>query len=610
MDTTNEYIEYENKKKRKNKKLFIILSICIGSFVLICTVLSLILLLPVTGADVIENTFKSIILNDDIDQIEALANELNDKILKGSFEINLSTKMTNYRDNFNVKSDFHISNDNGNFSVSLIGKKATYTLDIFYSGDYIGVRGLYDDPNTCLTLPIENVEQALEKSVFHPNSGTFYAMSESDYEDLTDIIKNLKNNKEESKNTTNQLKKELTLLIKELNKTVKSKNVYVISSEFFSLDRTVKYSLDVDDVERILNVLKEHLENSEYLIKLMVDADGNAIEKKEVISKITSFKNSLHKSFTVDFSYTIHKNRIIKISYNSSQNKKSTSRKETVCFIGVVDYDKYGAKISIESENFNSEPKQSLTVTNEISVKTQNTQGEYSVSFSQDTTAKLVSRINFNSANGVSTASSSSTVKFDYDKTSNRYKLITYTGTDDTYPDAEYGGEFVIDKENEELRFTVDVLKEGGISKIKVPVINIAIAVSEEEPEVKEYNKISLLTMTEDEFSKFYRNINFDDLEAVWETYSPTEKLFERTIEGELIYDIKKLENYTKNAQIVYKDYQMQMSHKGETNVYLYCQTIDLYVILEHDMNKGNIVISYTYDINNGKYKDYLKLSF
>lgn len=486
MDTINEYIEYDNKKNQKNKKLLIILSICIGSFVLLCTVLSLLLFLPVTGNDVFEKTLESLAFDyDNIEVLEDLAEELNGKAFKGTIEMNLPTKMTGLRDNFNLKTDFHMSNQKGVLTFSLIGKKGTYTLDVSYTEEHIGIRGLYDDPETCLTLPRNNIEKAFEESIFHPNSGTAYAMEKEDYEDLVEFLKILETENKEVKNSVKQYEKELALLVRDLKKIVKPKSSFSFSDDSFGLRRTVKYTFDSEKMRKFLKTLREHVEDSEYLVIFWLDSEGNAMEKKDIISEIRKFENRMHKSYTAEFSYTIHQNKITEISFNSLQSR--TTKKEENKLNIVIEYYKSVVDINIDSKTITDTDDQRITVKNEMTVRTKNTDEKYSLRISQNALAKVTVFSDKRYPRGLTSSNSAiSTIMFEYDKTNSRYNLKTYSEEDETYPDFEYGGEFVIDEEKNELRFTVDVLKEGVRSLIKSSAVNIVISICEDEPEIKE----------------------------------------------------------------------------------------------------------------------------
>ncbi|MBQ9746699.1 MAG: helix-turn-helix domain-containing protein, partial [Clostridia bacterium] len=113
-----------------------------------------------------------------------------------------------------------------------------FTLKLYAGEEHIGIGGLSGEE--VLLLPRRGAAEALAGSVFHPNSGTQFALENEVYDRLTYALRMLDESEQE------EFEKTLEAILRECEKTARVKESFSFAEGRFALKKTVSYIIDKD----------------------------------------------------------------------------------------------------------------------------------------------------------------------------------------------------------------------------------------------------------------------------------------------------------------------------------------------------------------------------
>lgn len=260
------------------------------------------LVLPVIGIDMVDNTTD--LLLGDMGWLERTDERLADKGYEGELEINIPTLFSGLAAPAVVKSSF-VGYGSGedevcNTIITLGTPNLQHTFDLFYSEEIIALGGLGSDAdsNTVISIPRKDIRTALDGSVFHPDSGSEYALDTETYGLVCDAIDNA------DESTDDGISEILTRIIeRSYEYGEKERHIYFAEDEF-ALERVEEWHLDGEDISRIIDIVFEELIESD----LTADAI-NSLPNFELTAIVDTLKDTFRDA-EVDMTFVISHSRL------------------------------------------------------------------------------------------------------------------------------------------------------------------------------------------------------------------------------------------------------------------------------------------------------------
>jgi len=180
-ETTNTEAIFSNRSKinKKRTKTGIILTIC-G----ICLISALLVsfFISTSSASAISNTLDC--FAPDHTDAFALFDYYSENGFSGSYYSYLPRPYNlSLNGRFNFSSDYTYADLT---STIRTGKK--YTMKVYCTEELIGISGLDETSEDYVYIPLESFKEKLDRSIFHPDSGSRYALSQEEYDLLLSYI--------------------------------------------------------------------------------------------------------------------------------------------------------------------------------------------------------------------------------------------------------------------------------------------------------------------------------------------------------------------------------------------------------------------------------------
>ncbi len=259
------------------------------------------LVLPVVGIDMVENTIDMLL--GDMGWLEKTDEHLADMGYEGEVELNISSQFSGLAAPVVVSSSFmgYGSGDDEvcDMVITLGTPDIQHSFDLFYSEEVIVLGGLGgDDSNTAISIPRENIRAALDGSVFHPDSGSEYALDTDTYDLVCEAIDNA------DESTEDRLSEMLSrILERSYEYGEKERRIYFVEGEF-ALERVEEWHLDGEDISHIIDIVFEELVESD----LTGDAI-NSLPNFELTTTIDAIKETFRDA-KVDMTFVISHSRL------------------------------------------------------------------------------------------------------------------------------------------------------------------------------------------------------------------------------------------------------------------------------------------------------------
>lgn len=260
------------------------------------------LVLPVVGIDMVDNTTDMLL--GDMGWLDKTDEYLADEGYEGEVELNIPSQLSGLAAPVVVGSSFmgYGSGDDEvcDMVISLGTPDIQHSFDLFYSEEVIVLGGLGGDAdsNTAISIPREDIRAALDGSVFHPDSGSEYAL----YTETYDLVCKAIDNADES--VGDRLSEMLSRIIeRSYEYGEKERRIYFVKGEF-ALERVEEWHLDGEDISHIVDIVFEELVESD----LIGDAI-NSLPNFELTATIDAIKESFRDA-EVDMTFVISHSRL------------------------------------------------------------------------------------------------------------------------------------------------------------------------------------------------------------------------------------------------------------------------------------------------------------
>ncbi len=170
-------------------------------------------------------------------------------------------------------------------------------------------------------IPRVNVEKELEESIFHPKSGTSYALSESDYEKLLNTLLEFQPNDLDAEIAkTESLERSYKAILVEWMKIARPQKEYKLFDGGFYITQNITYKLDTDTVCDMIDVVLDEVENNENIKDLIPLSSMETIFGisfgEDAYDTVGFLKKMKEKSYDIELSYIVRGDTLFELEYD------------------------------------------------------------------------------------------------------------------------------------------------------------------------------------------------------------------------------------------------------------------------------------------------------
>ena len=242
-------------KKRSKKPLILSLSIT-GGVLLIAAAL-LFLFWPIMTLDPVGNTLDAVLF--DSDALE----ELFAAFEKRGAQTNVSIKLPPA-----ANSSFALTVDaastvigrdqkeTGKTLLTLACGEESFEVTVWWNADTVVLEGL--SSIGAISLPRVGADQALESSIFHPDSKSKFALEKESYDQLSRLLKALDSRPIDERDDADVAKR-LTAILTDWMDEIESESNYFFDKDSFQMSKRVTYTLTDGNIRDLLNDVIDEL---------------------------------------------------------------------------------------------------------------------------------------------------------------------------------------------------------------------------------------------------------------------------------------------------------------------------------------------------------------
>ena len=538
------------------------------------------LVLPVVGIDMVDNTID--IIFGDLDWFSRVDRRLGFV----GYDANLSLNLP--KENSGLYADILITseasgygsgeNERADLDFTIAAADVSQTFGLYFDENNLAIRGLDAmEEDAAILLPRKDIVEALDGSVFHPESGSELALDKESY----DALCNLFNDDDES------VYEELREVFDEICE--RSAEHMDIDSSFwfaegdFALQRTVVTTLDGEDIAKIIDIAIEEIRDSESISTLIEQSEVNLDEIGDGLKE--DFKDAEIISTQVYKHNAISNAKIVIKTKNGEYDEAlkltfDLEARDNGCLATIV--------FSSESMTADGMVNDVLEITVDKAVDDSLTEISVDISLKNHGAEEQKSRITL-----------------DYDNESLEYIAELTVYANDVSSSIGFFGKFEKYKNNSGFSFSLKNYTLNGQEMLNGSSDFLSISVKEN-PEAR---KIScpegkaLLSMTEEEIKELADNISTKRLGELYQEIIGQDMPLSE--EGIMVLDpmavqtaeliVPLYQNYRKNCTY----YSLPFASK----IRFYLQSSNLYILAKY--NSGSIEIKYYYSPNKSLLNEY-----
>ncbi len=372
--------------------------------------------------------------------------------------------------------------------VELAGKEANIAVEIGIDKDsfVLGCKG--KDKDIYVSVPRADIENELEKSVFHPDSDSDYALTEEQYDSLLEMLELLDGKEDEA--DIKSLEKSYKKILKKVSKIVKPKSELKFFADGLNVSRKVTYVLDDEICIEIIDIIRDEADENEYLNKNLIPFESlGMVDSKG--SKITSTKDFLKmlkksmedSSFDIELSYTECGGKIqqLEFAFSTKVGETRVSYEGEASFTYKKDSASVDLTIAASSSYQNSSAKQEIEI--EYEKKTNKKTNDATITASVDLEGKVFD------------------LEIEYDGKSSEYDL-EISSEENTM---SLLGKFALDPKKGTFNFSVDEMQNNGETVYEGNSIEISVYSTKEVPKIPSGEAI--LKMSDDEIETLIKDL-------------------------------------------------------------------------------------------------------
>lgn len=584
------YDGQNSKKKRSKKRL--ILGLSIGGGVLALLVAAFVLLWPILNPYYLKNTVDEVFFptDDAVDFLIALQDQDLNMDLEAEIPLkDLGVLLENLYVEMNLATRGKDEEQVGRISFEIGAADEEKKLTVYYNADTLVIEGLCLDKDLCYSLPRKNVEAALESSVFHPESGSDFALEQEDYEELLTALSSLENTEEDSDTT-----KAIEAILKDWDEILKPKNSVAFSKDGFGLTKTTAYVLEEDDLMAMLeSVLKqaETYEEFNESFSIFVGNDeekSDEDEKKDLKEDLKELKKKLSGSGTaLTFSYTVAKSRL-KTAEVTLSSKDENGNPVDVSYLLTFFYEKKAAGFEMTCDASYTEEGDEASLHATLSYRKEQSSSKTKVILSTESKQTLDSETKTQSSQGSLT----------YNKNTEEFEIeVTDSESDEKFL---LTGTFGINPKNGTLSLKLKKLSAGK-TRVK-DFFSLSLEAAKNAEAIKIPESTPILELDETEFLDTVRNLDLKQVDLILEKLvgAPVLGLY-YTTEDQVVTETEAVSeriNRLYTDYLSYLNWQYQNGLPFSNRVFFYDEELQIYILFQYMelQQQIRIDVSYTPD--------------
>ncbi|MBQ8431540.1 MAG: hypothetical protein IJX28_01520 [Clostridia bacterium] len=567
--------------KPRSKKALIISLVSAGSVLVAAAVVALVLFLPILAADPLGSTMEEVFFDPTLfSDLSALWQESG---AESRIDVNLPKAFTGLSRDLSMTLQStevgSLSSVVGHTSFTLTFGSDEVKLGVYYSPEVLAIQGLYQDPEQFLSIPRKEIRKAMEASIFHPDSGSKdYALDSESYEELIEALESLDKLQAEQEEELRKIMTALEPVLTEWSEILTPESKIGFAKGAFRLERRVEYRLDQDDIKDMINSLLSTAETDPTLKEYFYSETDESLAML-----LVELKDALPPTYEIVFSYTVSGGRIASASCAVTAQDEDMTEPETFLMDLVFSYAEE-ANGFVLTMGVEGEPAEQVTL-------------EYQKKETEGTT-----EITFSAKSEEDTSEGSLVL----DHTAHTYTLTLKEMAPET--DFVLTGALEVNRETGVFRFTVDKATLGEQPLLESTVLEISTKACESRPALPAPAAAALLSMTEEEFTAFLRQLPLYNVELMFANLTGQSFGLLYTIDQKVLLNSDACMEVADDYYQRYV-YLIQVGSKEgipvANRIFIYNEELDVYVLMSYYSTSQKIDIDFAYEMTESRMRTY-----
>ena len=578
----------EPTPKPRNKKALLISLLSAGGVLVAAAVLALVLFLPILATDPLGNTVEQVFFDPAV--FSQLTEQWETAGAESEVNLFLPSDLTGLtRDlvmNLKATEQGSLANAVGHTTLKLTFGKHEVSLGVYYSPEMLAIQGLYEDPQQFLSVPRKNLRGAMEASVFHPESGSDYALDAETYEELATSLEELEELQSMQDTQTEEFRKlmeSLTPVIEGWSEILTPESRIAFAKGAFALERRVEYRVDANDLNEMINLLLSTAQNDPTLNEyFFYESDGESSET--LAQMLVKLKEAIPPTYEITFSYTVRGGYIDRASLSILAQETEAKQPETYVADLVFTYGEGVNGFTLTSGEKKT-PDGALEDTMVLTYEKTEEEGATLV------TLKITE--------GEETSEGSLRL----DHTSHTYTLTLKEVAPET--DAVIEGTLELDPATGVFRFSLDKVHLGKEALLEDTVISISSVACQTPPALSAPAAAALLSVTEAELTAFLRQIPLYNVEDFFHSVTGQSFGTVYTLDQQILYNVDACMDLAKDYQNRFVRMLAKTDIPVAHRVFIYNEELDVYVLLSYTSSTGMLKIDFAYEMTESRLKSY-----
>lgn len=445
---------------------------------------------------------------------------------------------------------------------------ANHTFGIFYDEDNIAVNGIdsYVSDRTIL-LPRENIVGALDNSIFHPDSGSDFALDRETYDAICDIFED----------SDEDLDEEIEEIFENIRKRsaahIDTKSGLRFAEGEFALEKRVVCNLDGEGIAAIIDIVVDEIGKNDRISAILEESQTD----------ISELGDKLKDDF-VDAEITC--TYVIKhgiVSYINSVIKTKNG-----------EYDEL-LELTVDIESSRDTCLATVICSSEVMTAEGKTNDSFEIKYEKKDDMSLTETSIDISVKNHGQDEQNSSITVNYDKNSYKYQIEFTTYVEGVESCIGISGKLEKYTKKSGLSFTIDRVtdKDGNSLNGNLSILDLNI---KENPDAKSLScpdGNNLFSMTEEEVKAFVDNFPEDKMKKIYKAIYGREVPISE--EGILVTDPLTLQISDLMAPL-YHNYRRVCTYYSLNfvpRIYIYLESSNVYLFASYV--NGNVEVKYSF---------------
>lgn len=536
-----------------------------GGALLLCGALgvALALFLPMLVGNPVVNTWNAVFF--ETEAIQELVEGWKEDGWQSRVECDVPSELSGLLQDFYVELKGGGNEEATEIELSIGAEQSNVRVTLYYDQEIVALKGLLPDEGEYVSFPRVGLVEALDASVFHPESKTRYAMEEEEYRALLMQLRNFERLDEDVLDAEEDFAEEIVEIVYgELRPTVE----YGFSKSPFGISQKMTLEVDAVCVQHVLDALIEKAEEAGL---------------HTYVWKYEQWKDRVPAGLRLKIQSTVVGEKVtcLHVEYQSDRSLSALSAEMFFTYGS----DEVEVELSLRYRLTGEEGE--IEVSSEHDYTKAHADGGWRIRYSDYVTTEQ---------KGAETLVSRTGHKVDLLYKEDGAWRMSYLVTGEEEREMTLSGVLVLDMGREELHFSIDRVERENEHTSRA-ILDIVIEESDKEVE-KVTQHTDFFSFTGNQMRDFLRGLPLRDADQVlyevtgtwWGSY---------TMEGKPLYSAEActalMEKY-----ITHFKAHLQSPHATERymQIYLYDEALETYFVLWYDAATEQIGCAYAYELS------------